>query len=62
MSRHPWFNRTTLFLLIIGVFTPYLGHLALIYMTGFLFSPLITWRIDPEVAAKESRVKPAEVH
>lgn len=62
MSRHPWFTRTTLFLLIIGVFTPYLGHLALIYMTGFLLSPLITWRIDPEVAAKESRVKPAEVH
>jgi phosphatidylserine synthase len=62
MSRHPWFTRTTLVLLIIGIFTPYFGHMALLYMTGFLLSPLVTWRIDPEVAAKESRVKPAEVH
>jgi phosphatidylserine synthase len=62
MSRHPWFARTTLILLIIGVFTPYFGHMALLYMTGFLLSPLVTWRIDPDVAAKESRVKPAEVH
>jgi phosphatidylserine synthase len=62
MSRHPWFTRTTLVLLIIGVFTPYFGHMALLYMTGFLLSPLVTWRIDPQVAAKESRVKPVEVH
>jgi phosphatidylserine synthase len=62
MSRHPWFTRATLTLLIIGVFTPYFGHTALIYMTGYLLSPLITWRIDPEVAARETRVKPAEVH
>ena len=62
MSRHPWFARGTLLLLIVSVFTPFFGHISLAYMTGFLLSPLITWRIDPEIAAKENRVKPAEVH
>jgi phosphatidylserine synthase len=62
MSRHPWFARATLLLLIMAVFTPYFGHISLLYMIGFLLSPLVTWRIDPEMAAKESRVKPAEVH
>ena len=62
MSRHPWFTRSTLFLLIIAVFTPYFGHIALLYMTCYLLSPLITWRIDPEVAVKETRIKTAEAH
>jgi CDP-diacylglycerol---serine O-phosphatidyltransferase len=41
------------------VFTPYFGHVCLVY--GFLYtlSPLITWRIDPQIAARETRVKPA---
>jgi phosphatidylserine synthase len=62
MSRHPWFARFTLLLLIFSVFTPYFGHISLAYMTGYLLSPLITWRIDPEIAAQESRVEPAEAH
>jgi len=62
MSRHPWFARVTLLLLIISVFTPYFGHIALLYMTGYLLSPLVTWRIDPQVAAKETRIEPAEAH
>ncbi len=62
MSRHPWFARVTLLLLIISVFTPYFGHIALLYMTGYLLSPLVTWRIDPQVAARETRVEPAEAH
>jgi phosphatidylserine synthase len=62
MSRHPWFTRCTLFLLIIAVFTPYFGHISLAYMICYLFSPLVTWRIDPAVADKETRIKPAEAH
>jgi len=62
MSRHPWFARTTLLLLIIAVLTPYFGHLSLLYMIGFLLSPLVTWRINPEIAVKETRVKSAEAH
>ena len=57
-SRHPWFARTTLILLC-TVFTPYFGHFALMYMLLYTLSPLVTWRIDPEVAAKETRTKPA---
>jgi hypothetical protein len=58
MSRNPWFTRTTV---ILGgaVFTPYFGHVAFLYMFLFTLSPLLTGRIDPEVAAQETRVKPA---
>ena len=58
MSRHPWFARITL-LLFVAVFTPYFGHVACIYMLLYTLSPLVTWRIDPQIAAKETRVKPA---
>ena len=54
MSRHPWFARLTL-LLFISVFTPYFGHIAFLYMFLYTLSPLITWRIDPRAAARESR-------
>jgi phosphatidylserine synthase len=59
MSRQPWFARSTLLLLIMAVFTPYFGHISIIYMTGYLLSPLITWRVAPEVAVRETRVKHA---
>lgn len=56
MSRHPWFARLTL-LLSISVFTPYFGHMAFLYMFLYTLSPLVTWRIDPQIAAKETRIK-----
>jgi phosphatidylserine synthase len=58
MSRHPWFTRMTLVLLI-SVFTPFFGHMAFLYMFLYTLSPLITWRIDPDAAAKESQTNPA---
>ena len=58
MSRHPWFARFTL-LLSVTVFTPYFGHMAVSYMLLYSLSPLVTWRIDPHIAAKETRTKPA---
>jgi CDP-diacylglycerol--serine O-phosphatidyltransferase len=61
MSRHPWFGRGTL-IVIFSVFTSYYGEVCLTYMLLYTFSPLITWRIDPEVAARESRPKPARAH
>jgi phosphatidylserine synthase len=57
MSRHPWFARLTL-LLSLSVFTPYFGHMAFLYMFLYTLSPLVTWRIDPQIAAKETRAKP----
>ncbi len=58
MSRHPWFVRLTL-LLSLSVFTPYFGHMSFLFMFLYTLSPLITWRIDPEIAARESGTKPA---
>ena len=59
MSRQPWFLRLTLLLISIFIFTPYFGHICLLYMLLYTLSPLITWRIDPDIAARESRTKPA---
>ncbi len=55
MSRKPWFARGSLLLLLSVVFTPYLGVVAFLYLFFYLLSPLVTWRIDPAVAARESR-------
>jgi phosphatidylserine synthase len=56
MSRHPWFGRLT-FMLFISVFTPYFGHVAVLYMLLYTLSPFITWRIEPQVAAGENHIK-----
>ncbi len=58
MSRHPWFGRSTL-LLLCSIFTPFYGYVFLALMLLFTFSPLVTWRIDPRDAARETRIKPA---
>jgi len=59
MSRKPWFARLTL-LLSLSIFTPYFGHTAFLFMIVYTLSPLVTWRIDPQVAARESRTNAAE--
>ena len=61
MSRHPWFGRAAL-LLLISVFTPYYGYLFLLFMSLYAISPLITGRIHPEDASRETRTKPARAH
>jgi phosphatidylserine synthase len=61
MSRHPWLARATL-LLLLSVFTPYYGYCFLVFMLLYALSPLVTWRIDPKDAARESRTKPARAH
>ena len=53
MSRHPWFARLTL-LLSLSIFTPYFGHVSFLFMFLYTLSPLVTWRIDPRIAARES--------
>jgi len=57
MSRHPWFGRANLLLLTISMFTPVFGQICLTYMILYLLSPLFTWRIQPEEAARESHRK-----
>jgi CDP-diacylglycerol--serine O-phosphatidyltransferase len=58
MSRHPWFGRMNLLLIIFSMFTPVFGQICLIYMILYVLSPLLTGRIRPEDAARESRKSP----
>jgi phosphatidylserine synthase len=55
MSRQPWLGRLIFLLLIFAVMTPYFGELCLGYMILYLISPVYTWRIDPQDAAREHR-------
>ncbi|MFH0726009.1 MAG: CDP-alcohol phosphatidyltransferase family protein [Pseudomonadota bacterium] len=55
MSRHPVFVSLTFLVSLLLAFTPYFGHFALFCMLIYTFSPLWTWRISPEVAARETR-------
>jgi hypothetical protein len=45
MDQSTWFRRTSIILLLIAVFSPYLGYICLIYLLLYLFSPLFTRRI-----------------
>jgi CDP-diacylglycerol--serine O-phosphatidyltransferase len=54
MSRNPWMTRFSLALLM-TVVTPYFGLVCFGYMFLYVLSPLVTWRIDPEEAARETR-------
>jgi phosphatidylserine synthase len=56
MSRNPWITRLAL-LVLLSVVTPYFGVICLIFMTLYVLSPLVTWRIDPEEAARETRAE-----
>lgn len=54
MSRNPWFGRFVALLLIVSAFSPYLGQVSLAFMISYLFSPIFTWRIHPDIASQES--------
>ncbi len=56
MSRNPWITRLALAVLL-SVVTPYFGVICLVFMTLYVLSPLVTWRIDPEEAAREGRAE-----
>jgi len=60
-SRHPWFGRGAL-ALIVSVFTPYYGYVFLLFMLLYALSPLVTWRMGPEEGGRKNRVKPAQAH
>ena len=50
IDRHSWFGRLNLLLLVILIFTPYLGYAALIYMFLYVFSPLVPRRMLPKTS------------
>jgi phosphatidylserine synthase len=47
MDQSIWFRRTSIILLLVAVFSPYLGYICLVYLLLYLFSPLYTRRILP---------------
>ncbi len=55
LGRRPWIAGVSALLIVVFIFTPYFGHGAFIYLSIYLLSPLFTWRIDPDVAAKEGK-------
>jgi hypothetical protein len=57
MSRKPWFGRASGLLILAFVFTPYFGHVAFLYLFGYLLSPLWTGRVDVETAGKERPIE-----
>jgi phosphatidylserine synthase len=54
MSRNPWMMRLSLMLLM-TVVTPYFGQVCLAFMFLYVLSPLVTGRVDPQEAARETR-------
>ncbi len=55
MSRHPWVTRCCLLLLLCSLLTPFYGHVLLMLMLLYAFSPFVTGRVDPRNAAREAR-------
>jgi phosphatidylserine synthase len=56
MSRNPWMTRLA-FAVLLSVVTPYFGMICLVFVILYVLSPLVTWRIDPEEAARETRIE-----
>ena len=48
VDRRPWFGRLNLLLLVISIFTPYFGYVALTFMILYTLSPIWTWRMEPK--------------
>jgi phosphatidylserine synthase len=57
MDRNPWFTMTNLALILVLIFTPWFGYLVFCQMLLYVLSPFITWRMDPQTAASETRKK-----
>jgi phosphatidylserine synthase len=54
MNRRPLFSGIIMVAGFAVVFTPYFGHFALLCMILYVLSPLWTWKISPEIAARET--------
>ncbi|MBF0210071.1 MAG: CDP-alcohol phosphatidyltransferase family protein [Desulfamplus sp.] len=55
MDRNPKFMWSTLTLLIIFVFTPWFGYFVFFLMLLYIFSPILSYKIDPATAAREGK-------
>ena len=54
MNRRPLFSGVIMAFGFAFIFTPYFGHFALFCMLLYVISPFWTWKISPEIAARET--------
>lgn len=57
ISRRPLFGGICFLILFAFILTPYFGHVAFLFLFAYVLSPFVTWRVDPNIAARESRVR-----
>ncbi|MBF0302520.1 MAG: CDP-alcohol phosphatidyltransferase family protein [Desulfamplus sp.] len=55
MDRNPRFMWSNLTLIIIFVFTPWFGYFVFFLMLLYIFSPIVSCKMDPAEAAREGR-------
>ncbi len=60
MNRHPILVSFNALIGFVFLFTPYFGHFALACLSFYVFSPIFTWRISPEIASRETRFPKTE--
>jgi phosphatidylserine synthase len=54
MDRHAWFSRVNLLAALIFLFTPWFGYYALCLMIIYVFSPIVTRRVQARLSATEA--------
>lgn len=57
MNRRPMMVGAILAATLLMLLTPFFGYYALLCMGIYVISPLWTWRVSPEIAASEKRVR-----
>ncbi len=54
MDQRTWFRQTSIVLLLIAVFSPYLGYICFLYLILYLFSPIVTRPMPPDKSSGKS--------
>lgn len=54
MSRHRVVLLSLPAIVLVGVFTPYFGHILLVFLVAYMASPILTRHIDPSDAVRET--------
>jgi phosphatidylserine synthase len=58
MDQSTWFRRTSIILLLVAVFSPYLGYICQLYLLLYLLSPIFTRRILPSGTGQKTNAHP----
>jgi len=53
MDQRTWFRQTSIILLLVAVFSPYLGYICFLYLILYLFSPIVTRQMLPPTPSQK---------